>query len=701
MLRKRHNILLVIFLLLGSTLFSQETNPEIDSLANVSNDITRHDTIRLDAMFKLSAKLLFVDGDSSFSVIEEQMKLALKQEDKKWLATTYFKRCDYHSYISGQLDSALIDGWRCMALAEEANATRLSSTINNLVGIIYRDIYPDSALYYYQKSIDISMENNDYKGLSGRYINKGIVYEGMGDFMDAIESIQIALRFLDYFPNDSWKSNAYNAMGNIYLSIKDWDKAENYYRKGIILSDSVGNSAGFVFFNLNLVSVCLERNGENDVETADSSFQRANRVCEELDNIYLTQSYHQIKAHYLQSTGYPEESKVFGEIALELAEKIQNTEAIGYVKSVLGQVENDLGNYKAAIKYCEEAYESSQNTNDIVGSGKACNCLYDAHVKLNNKGEALKYHILFTEINDSILDLDNARGLAERELEFFYNQKQLSDSIAVIEANKIVEIEHLQTLEGEKQSKIVLFAIVGVLVIGIFFIYREIRRKRKQAVVLNVKNKLIKESLTEKELLLKEIHHRVKNNFQTISSLLDLQSKDIEDSKALETISEGKDRIRAMALIHQKLYQNDNISTLDFQNYIEQLVEQIVNTYSLHELEMEIYAENCHLDIDTAIPLGLILNELVTNACKYAFNLGSGKLIINLDLISKGTYSLTVRDNGEGILGDIDFSKLKSLGLRLVGRLAKQLQGSFSYDYDQGSVFEIIFKDTMLRKELD
>lgn len=700
MLRKI--LVFIIGLMLSVGVYAQsETNPRVDSLAKISNNTALHDTVRLEAMFNLSAALLFIDGDSCKRVIKQQMELATKQEDPKWLATAYFKKSDYFYTVTGQRDSSLVYAHKSLGIAETIDHGRLICVMTNLIGSIYRDNDQDSALYYYEASIEAGKEIKDYKLLSGRFVNIGFIHQDKGDYLQAIQSLQTALRLFDRYPNDGWRSNACNGLGNIYLDIKDYDKAERYYLEARELAIGLEDPIGEVISNLNIVTVCKDRNAPGDVEKADSCFNRVKAINEAENNIYITQYFTQVWADYLQSIGRPEESKVFALESLELTRIIKNTNAEAFVNVILGFVENDLENYSSAVKHCKEAYSLSSETEEMVTLAGSCDCLYRAYSELGNTHEALNYHVLSTAYEDSIMDLENARQLAESELEYAYQQKQFSDSLEVVKANKEIELEHLQTLEGEKRSKIVLFSVVGVLIIVLFFIFREIQRKKKQTLVLNEKNTLIADSLSEKELLLKEMHHRVKNNFQTISSLLDLQSKEIDDVKTLETINDGKERIRAMALIHQKLYQDDKISTLDFQDYTEKLTSQIVNTYSLGKVETEVDAANCELDVDTAIPLGLILNELITNACKYAFGEGTGKLSIKIFPVSKGNYSLVVKDSGRGFIKEFDPSKVKSLGLRLVKRLSRQLQGSFNYRYDNGSIFEVTFKDTELRKSID
>lgn len=213
-------------------------------------------------------------------------------------------------------------------------------------------------------------------------------------------------------------------------------------------------------------------------------------------------------------------------------------------------------------------------------------------------------------------------------------------------------------------------------------------------------NERLQERNDQIEVLLKEIHHRVKNNLQVISSLLDLQSRGIEDERALATFMEGQNRVKAMALIHQKLYQNKDLATIDFAEYTRQLLTELATIYKGAEDVKTVVKspETAQFDIDTAIPLGLILNELISNAYKYAFKENSGELMVSIQPLKNGKHQMIVSDSGQGLPQDFDITRVKSLGLRLVRRLSKQLYGSAEYYYEQGSKFIITFTDTLERK---
>ncbi len=203
-------------------------------------------------------------------------------------------------------------------------------------------------------------------------------------------------------------------------------------------------------------------------------------------------------------------------------------------------------------------------------------------------------------------------------------------------------------------------------------------------------------SLEEKEVLLKEIHHRVKNNLQIISSLLDLQANHISDQNVLEMFKESQGRVRSMALIHEQLYQSSDLARIDFAEYLRSLVNHVRRSYltRAQAITINLNVAPVPLSIETAIPCGLIINELLSNAFKYAFPDGHprpGEINIALQHGVDNRLTLLVQDNGIGIPENVDIQRTKSLGLRLVNTLVKQLKGSLSIERSGGARFEITF----------
>jgi PAS domain S-box-containing protein len=224
-------------------------------------------------------------------------------------------------------------------------------------------------------------------------------------------------------------------------------------------------------------------------------------------------------------------------------------------------------------------------------------------------------------------------------------------------------------------------------VIGASAIARDITQ-RKQA------ERQLKRALKEKELLLQEIHHRVKNNLQIISSLLNIQSAGIEDGQALRAFKDSQSRIESIALIHEILSQSDDLSKVDFAQYVRELSHHLVASYGINpqDIELETEVDQTVLGIDTAIPCGLLITELLSNALIHGFPSGrKGKIRVDLRRVDGNQLALAVSDNGVGFPKEVDWGSTRSIGLQLVNRLAEQLRGTIEFHTNHGTEFKMTF----------
>ncbi|MFH1941476.1 MAG: histidine kinase dimerization/phosphoacceptor domain -containing protein, partial [bacterium] len=226
--------------------------------------------------------------------------------------------------------------------------------------------------------------------------------------------------------------------------------------------------------------------------------------------------------------------------------------------------------------------------------------------------------------------------------------------------------------------------------------------ERKQA------EEQIKASLREKEILLNEIHHRVKNNLQIICSLLNLQVNKVKSKQVRDILEENKNRIRSMALIHEKLYQSDDFARIDLTEYIRSLTTELFHAYRVdsNRVELRTNIKEVTLSLDMAVPCGLLINELVTNALKHAFPAPSDKTdfrrgCIEVSLSSKDNiYTLLVRDDGIGLPENVELSKPITLGMQLIHALTDQLDATVEVDRNNGTTFQFTFTESPDKKRI-
>lgn len=333
----------------------------------------------------------------------------------------------------------------------------------------------------------------------------------------------------------------------------------------------------------------------------------------------------------------------------------------------------------------------------------ASNALSELYASKGNYKNAFEMQVLFKQITDSLYKKETENAFIKSE----FAKQQVIDSIEQNESRKTylkdISGKELELSSSRKISYLILIGLIlSVILAGMFYRSYQLTKKSNKMIALQKldaeeKKVIIEKSLEEKEILLKEIHHRVKNNLQIISSLLSLQANRTEDEGLKRTMTEAKNRIASMALIHQKIYQSDNLSSIDFQSYVEQMANSIDSTFNTEKKKIT-YTINTNgivLDIDTAIPLGLIINELLTNCYKYAFlNRLEGKVDISLREVNPNEIEFHISDDGLGIPANLNVSSLKSLGLKLVKGLADQIKGTFKFENNNGAHFFITFKKT-------
>jgi two-component sensor histidine kinase len=199
------------------------------------------------------------------------------------------------------------------------------------------------------------------------------------------------------------------------------------------------------------------------------------------------------------------------------------------------------------------------------------------------------------------------------------------------------------------------------------------------------------------------VHHRVKNNLQVISSILNLQSSYVKDQSTLNILKESQDRIKSMAFIHESLYQTKDFSSINFSEYVVNLSQNLLHSYSSleHEIKLNLDIQNVFLNLDLAIPCGLIINEIVSNALKYAFvdKKEDAEIMIKMHLKGENLH-LQIKDNGKGLPKHIDYRNTESLGLQLVVTLVDQLNGSIELDCTQGAHYNILFKQNQVKNRI-
>ncbi|MFY0675590.1 MAG: hypothetical protein JXQ87_19520 [Bacteroidia bacterium] len=538
----------------------------------------------------------------------------------------------------------------------------LGSICNNL-GLVYG--------YFGQraKSIDYKIKAINYKktakaqNLPSSILLLGKDYFDMGDYKNAEIELLKALELLKT-DSSTTKMSCLQELANLYLETKDVEKA---------------------LTNINEL--------EQLTIAQKDSINRASAMG-------LKARYYTAKNDYANANNHFEEAMAY--LPNWQSKKPKASILLQYALSLNIQAQQDEDIMPSKIiELALMSFKLNKEMGVAIEQLKALNLLRINYKKSGDPFIAYAYSDKYIKLKDSITIAEEK--LMANDLKYKYETDKKELEIALLNQENEISAQELdKSAEKAKSQQIIIASIVSGLIITLlllFLLFRQSEKRRSANAELENRNKTINQQNQERELLLKEIHHRVKNNLQVISSLLELQAKKVSDSES-EVFKEGQSRVRAMALIHEELYQSEELGEVDIKAYTAKLSRQIQSLFPGKEkVTIAIDGPDIMLDIDTAIPLGLILNELVTNAFKYALDL-NGKLNISFAENIKGNYKVNVTDTGAGLPVDFDLKRSKSLGLRLVNRLAKQLYGKANYSNNEKSTFEISFKDTIERKKV-
>jgi PAS domain S-box-containing protein len=382
-----------------------------------------------------------------------------------------------------------------------------------------------------------------------------------------------------------------------------------------------------------------------------------------------------------------DEKEVVGGVVITSSQEEVSNEELGMIKSFAHAASQAIknANLHQKTKQAEEALRKSEekykflvdNSKEIILIlSKTGKILFANKSALGNFGYS-KEELLGKSITHFLAKGSIRKALYALAQELLRRPQPVMEIQAKTKSGKI---RYLEVAEGstpiyDKKK------LVGVMISA-----SDITERKKA-------EEKIKASLQEKEVLLQEIHHRVKNNMQIISSLVKLQSRHVTDNDALETFRSTQNRVKSMALIHERLYQSKDFAKVDFEEYVRSLASNLFAAYTVAPGNIELHAniKDVFVDINTAIPCGLIINELISNSLKHAFPNGKkGQIDIIMHPLNKNEAELTFSDNGVGLPEDVDFRNTESLGLHLVTILAEdQLHGNIKLDRKEGTKFNM------------
>jgi two-component system, sensor histidine kinase PdtaS len=617
-----------------------------------------------------------VAQESLLDSLAASLKMATSNSDKiRLLNALAYELC----YVNA--DSAIRLSETSLQLASKENDAKGKADALNNLGIAnhIRGNFP-VALVHYSSSLLLRREQNDSSGVAGLLNNMASIYAVQGNYPEALENYQQSLELKLKLGNEKGAANSLNNIGNIYYYQKNYDLSLQYYERALEIENKMGNPMGQGRSLGNVGLVYLETGKLNEaLQNYLLAYQKMDSLKLECQKMYpangLGQTYYQL--------GKLEAAHKFLDEAYTEAVACNDPVILSSSLETLGKISVANKQYTLAERRLKESYDVAEANDLKVQVKDASKSLYEFYKSRGNIGEALSFLEINKSVTDSLLNEDLTEQLTRMEVN--YQFKEEKDSLQFAREKEL--LSYNSEIKRRELVQMSTFFGLGLAFVLLFVIYRFYRVKQKANEQLSVKNEIISRTLQEKEMVLKEIHHRVKNNLQIVSSLLNIQSKMVKDEAAKQAIRDSQSRVHSMSLVHQNLYSSGEVGEVSANEYLEQLILSVCRSFDPEgNCQLNLQLEPVALPPDMAMNLGLISNEIITNAFKHAFPAPDKKgSVISVSLIAAtDNVSLSISDNGVGLA-----NPQQSFGMQLIEALVRSIKGILSVDTTNGTCFTI------------
>ncbi len=594
------------------------------------------------------------------------------------------------SNLQGALDSTLLLSDECVDLGQENLAIRCEA----LVAQVYYHLGNyEEAEKSYDKMLAFSRANFNRVQELKQLDNLAYAFRMKGDFSKSIELSKLRLTVADSLDSEWHKGYSYIRLYQVYLDNNQTDLQIEMIDKAMAIFRRLENKNG-IAEAYNSYGNTYESTG--DFVEALSAYQQCFEIKKSNPKSHWVIPLYNIGnilvklTRYEESIGYFQQSLEICEEQFIIGMKIRNLAGIAEVRL-------NLKDYSEAQKLIGEALplviktQYQRMKRDVF---ELASKIYAASGKYQ---KALHFHQLFKIQNDSLFNEASDRRYAAMEIQFQTLEKEQENELL----RKDVQLKDAG-LKNQRQWTLIAIVILIFTMIAGGLIYRNNRMLNQKNLQIESQGKSIQKRNHQIETLLKEVHHRVKNNLQVITSLLEIDDLGDDPVAAAIILEDSKSRVATMSLIHQKLYMHDDLDLIPLEEYIIDLVSSVSEIHLLdEEPELHVGCGNLAFDVDTMVPLGLAINELVTNCFKYAFIGNNLYLKITCQQTGEGKYQIQVRDKGDNLPKPLAELIQTGYGLKLAYRLSNQLLGELSHHYTEGNVFTIDFYDSEARRKVE
>ena len=621
----------------------------------------KYDTTKIRLYSILGWELRFTDHKESERLANEILKLANKDQDQTRIAEAYQIK-GFARVIEQNLKEALAQYAIAIDFAKKAKNGYVEAHLLSLIAGMYQDKGDyDMAIKYYLDGLKVAEDSKSPEMIATLSNNLAEAYS------DAGRPISLTLPYYLKALKEETVMGNWQYIGMIYSNIA----------KEQMLAGNQEEAEKAVKLSIEFIK-----------RKSDRAYVYGS-VAADIGEVYLGLGAFDDAAYYLK-----EAFRVLDSIGTKDNKLIPlSTLARLYLKK------NDL---EIANKYAQTLLDLSKKYYSKLYLRDAYLVLSEIAKKKNEPSKALELYTLYKSWNDSIFNENKEKAISNTESRLQLQEKDLELKYETEKRNK-ENLELKQSNRGLQNRSLIILLGTGLLLligIGLFTTNRKMKMKNEE---LEKQKGIIEKQSLEKDTLIREINHRVKNNLQIISSLLNLQANSLKDTQAIDALRESHKRVKAISLIHQKLYGTEDFASISLDEYIHSLFSELKTVYDAKNVSLicKVEPNDMLLDMESAVPIGLILNETITNALKYAFiGKESGEILISFKENHDLSCLLSVNDNGIGIPTDFDYKNSTSLGIRIISELSRQLRGKFQYYSDNGTHFTLSFPGITSRKTM-
>jgi pentatricopeptide repeat protein len=543
------------------------------------------------------------------------------------------------------------------------------------------------AIICFNKSIELSKTLGDEEYLSNSYNSLGVAFAKLGNYTEAINNYLLASKIYGKQRNTLYIASTYINIGLLYKQQEQYDKAlENYFKTLAIVKNEKNNDGDYyrAFTYSNIGQTYLKQGKEGQ---ALATLNAAMEIGKKFNDSYFNaDTYRAIADCYSMKGDYDKAMKIYQK-ALILNKNDKQLVGVSECYINIGLVYLKEKEYSRAIENTNKGLAIAKEIGQLEFIKNAYRNLADIYKELNDFKLAYKNQVLFKQVNDSMFNTEKDKKITALQLTYEFNKKQEATKRQQQKKDAVLEAK----AEKQKRTTYSVMLILFFVTLFAIWIYLNLKKNQKQKKIIEKQNGLIQSALSEKEILMREIYHRVKNNLQFVSAVIQMQISSSKSKNDKSVLNDTSRRINAMTLVHEMLYNKDKLESVSLQKYLTELVEklnEIVNESHL-PIHFVIEIEDLVFNINDCMAIGMISSELLSNAIKYAFiGIDKPEITINLyfDPNSKNII-YKVKDNGTGFGSNTS----SGLGLRLIDIFTRQLKGTFSRQNDNGSSYTFEF----------